>query len=98
MPNEEEYEMSRNFADVSQTITVRFIPVSPHDEFAPTSTELDRVRPQPGRVRPQPGRVRPQPDRVRPQPDCGCFHVGKVVNPIMNSFEMKMHQTFIAYS
>ena len=22
----------------------RFIPVSPHDEFAPTSTELDRVR------------------------------------------------------
>ena len=24
-----------------------FIPVSPHDEFAPTSTELDRVRPQP---------------------------------------------------
>ena len=62
-----------------------FIPVSPHDEFAPTefaptSTELDRVRPQPGRVRPQSSRVRPQPSRVRPQQDR--------VRP----------QTFIAYS
>ena len=64
---------------------VRFIPVSPHDEFAPTefaptSTELDRVRPQPDRVRPQPDRVRPQTDRVRPQTDCVPFHVSEVLN------------------
>ena len=55
-----------------------FIPVSPHDEFAPTefaptSTELDRVRPQPDRVR-------PQTDRVRPQTDCVPFHVSEVLN------------------
>ena len=61
------------------------LPVSPHDEFAPTefaptSTELDRVRPQPGRVRPQPDRVRPQRDRVRPQTDCVPFHVSEVLN------------------
>ena len=50
-----------------------FIPVSPHDEFAPISTELDRVRPRLG--------------RVRLQPDCGRFQVSEVLNSIVNSFE-----------
>ena len=61
----------------------------PHDEFAPTefaptSTELDRVR--------------PQPDRVRPQTDCVPFHVSEVLNSIVNSIDMKVDQTLACSS
>ena len=60
-------------------MSLRCLPVSPHDEFAPTSTELDRVR--------------PQTDRVRPQTDCVPFHVSEVLNSIVNSIDMKVDQT-----
>ena len=79
-------------AGLAVAVGSRFIPVSPHDEFAPTefaptSTELDRVRPQPGRVRPQSSRVRPQPSRVRPQP-----------SRVRPQQDRVRPQTFIAYS